>query len=92
MSTQSSDPLPASKADPLPACASEVARILTQIAAEYEAAQLGLNGLAYGTSRHQFITKRMENMSTLCTELQTLIGDDAILLVAQALDNPQPLQ
>lgn len=88
-----SDP-PPSPSDPLPArtSKSEVARILTQITAEYESAQRGLTGLALGTSRHDFITKRMENMSTLCTELHTLIGDDAIHLVSQRLDNPQQLQ
>jgi hypothetical protein len=39
---------------------SEVARLLKQIREEYAAAQQGLSGLAYGTSRHAFITAKME--------------------------------
>ena len=34
---------------------SEVARLLSQISAEYEAARLGLTGLAYGVSQHEFV-------------------------------------
>jgi hypothetical protein len=65
--------------------ASEVAKILSQISAEYEAAQRGLTGLAYGTSQHEFITARMENMGQLHTELQSIVGDAAIALIADAL-------
>ena len=39
---------------------SEVVRIMQQIDAEREAAEQGLFGLAYGVSRHDFITRRME--------------------------------
>jgi hypothetical protein len=66
---------------------SEVARLLSQITAEYEAAQRGLTGLAYGTSQHEFITTRMENMGQLHSELQTIVGDSAIALIADALNN-----
>lgn len=65
---------------------SEVARLLSQISAEYEAAQRGLTGLSYGTSQHEFITKRMENIQHLHVQLQTLVGDTAIVLVATQLD------
>ncbi len=65
---------------------SEVAKILSQISAEYEAAQRGLTGLAYGTSQHEFITARMENMGQLHTELQSIVGDAAIALIADALN------
>jgi hypothetical protein len=65
---------------------SEVARLLTQISAEYEAAQRGLYGMAYGTARHEFITARMENMGTLHTELQSLVGDAAIAMIAEQLN------
>jgi hypothetical protein len=64
---------------------SEVARLLSQISAEYEAAQRGLTGLAYGTSKHDFITARMENMGQLHSELQSIVGDAAIALIADAL-------
>lgn len=66
---------------------SEVARLLLQISAEYEAAQRGLTGLAYGMSQHEFITARMENMGQLHTELQSIVGDSAIVLIAEALND-----
>lgn len=68
-------------------CQSEVARLLAQISAEYEAAQRGLSGLAYGASKHSFITARMENIGELHTQLQSIVGDAAIALVADALNN-----
>jgi hypothetical protein len=66
---------------------SEVARLLLQISAEFEAAQRGLTGLAYGISQHEFITARMENMGQLHTELQSIVGDSAIVLIAEALND-----
>ena len=66
---------------------SEVARLLSKITAEYEAAQRGLTGLAYGTSQHDFITARMDNMGQLHSELQTIVGDSAIALIVDALNN-----
>ncbi len=66
---------------------SEVARLLEQISAEYEAAQRGLKGFAYGSSKHDFITARMENVGRLHSELQAIVGDSAIALVADALNN-----
>jgi hypothetical protein len=68
---------------------SEVARLLTQIATEYEAAQRGLTGAAYGSSQHAFITARLENMGSIHIRLQELVGDDAIVLIAKELDNCQ---
>jgi hypothetical protein len=65
---------------------SEVARILSQIREEYESAKLGLSGLAQGTSKHDFITIKMENMGKLHLELEGLIGAmPAIELVADHL-------
>lgn len=66
---------------------SEVARILGQIREEYEAAMRGLSGTAQGTTRHAFITTRMENMGKLQTQLDELIGDNAIALVVTCLEN-----
>ncbi len=65
---------------------SEVARLLEQISVEYEAAQRGLSGLAYGTVRHEFITARMENMGRIHDQLQTLVGDAAIAMIADQLN------
>ena len=66
---------------------SEVARLLSKITAEYEAAQRGLSGLAYGTSQHDFITARMENLGQLHSELQTIVGDSAMALIVDALNS-----
>jgi len=53
---------------------SEVARLRKQYAEEFEAAQRGLTGLAVGANRHQFITKKMENMERCHTQLAKLVG------------------
>ena len=66
---------------------SEVARLLSQISVEYEAAKRGMTGLAYGTSQHEFITTRMEHMGQLHNQLQMLVGDLAIAMVADQLNN-----
>ena len=65
---------------------SEVARLLEAIRLSYEAANLALQGPAM-VGRHEFITKRMENMQQAHAELQTIVGEgEAIKLVAKALD------
>jgi hypothetical protein len=64
---------------------SEVAQLLTQISAEYEAAQRGLGAFAYGVSKHEFITARMEHMGRLHIQLQSIVGDTAIALIADTL-------
>ena len=66
---------------------SEVARLLSQISAEYEAAQNGMTGLAYGSAKHDFITVRMENMGKIHTQLQDIVGDVAIAMIADQLNN-----
>jgi hypothetical protein len=66
---------------------SEVARLLNQIKEEYEAAMRGISGLAQGISRHSFITTRMENMGKLQTQLDELVGDNAIALVVNCLES-----
>jgi hypothetical protein len=74
---------------------SEVARLLAQVSAEYEAAQWGLTGFASGAARHTFITARMEQMSRLHTQLRAVVGDDAMRLLTEQLDrlpeNSEPL-
>ena len=65
---------------------SEVARLLSQIGAEYEAAQRGLTGLSCGTSQHEFITARMEHMGQLHHQLQSIVGDVAIAMIADRLN------
>jgi hypothetical protein len=53
---------------------SEVARIRQQIEEELEAMQLGFNGLAAGTARHDFIRARMEQVGNCVDELAQHIG------------------
>ena len=65
---------------------SEVACLLSQISAEYEAAQRGLTGLTYGMSQHDFIAARMENMGQIHSQLQLLVGDTAIAMIADRLN------
>ncbi len=68
---------------------SEVARLLSQISVEYEAAQRGLMGLSYGMSQHDFITARMENMWQIHSQLELLVGGDAaIAMIADQLNSP----
>ena len=55
---------------------SEVARLMQQIDAEYEAGRQALHGPALGTAQHAFITRRMENMATQFATLRALVGDE----------------
>jgi hypothetical protein len=53
---------------------------------EYLAAQRGLTGFAE-SARHAAITARLENMGKLHEDLRALVGDDAIRLLAEHLEN-----
>jgi hypothetical protein len=55
---------------------SEVARVMQQIDAEYEAGRQALHGLALGTAQHAFITQRMENMANQFAALRAIIGEE----------------
>lgn len=67
---------------------SEVARVLEQIELEFQAAQRGLYGLAFGTAKHEFITSKMEKMGKLHEKLQTMVGEEqAVKLLAETLEN-----
>lgn len=66
---------------------SEVARLLRQIEQEYEAAQRGLSGLAFGVSQHEFITAKMERIQQSQEALGQLVGKwQATKLVAETLE------
>ncbi len=67
---------------------SEVARLLQQISAEYEAAERGLKGLSLGAARHDFMLARTEHIGQLHVRLRKLVGDDAMKLIAKQLDRP----
>ncbi|MGH2495344.1 MAG: hypothetical protein ACRDIV_11630 [Ktedonobacteraceae bacterium] len=67
---------------------SEVARVLEQIELEFQAAQRGLSGLAFGSAKHEFITSKMEQMGKLHEKLQTMVGEEqAVKLLAETLEN-----
>ena len=66
---------------------SEVARIRRRIALEYEAAQRGLYGLAYGTGKHEFITAKMEQIGAHHEALKQLVGEqEAAKLLVETLE------
>jgi hypothetical protein len=71
---------------------SEVARLMQQIEVEFQSASQGLHGLASGTAQHTFITKRMENIGGLHEQLRELIGDDAMPLIVEKLDQLNQMQ
>ncbi len=66
---------------------SEVAQLMRRIALEYEAAERGLTGFAEGSSKHQFITARLENIGACHEQLAQLVGDEqAAQLVCEAME------
>lgn len=65
---------------------SEVAPILQQIETEYKSATIGLTGLAQ-CAKHAAITARMEHVELLHQDLQAIVGNDAIRLIAERLEN-----
>ncbi len=69
---------------------SEVARLLSQISTEYEAAQRGLSGLSSGGARHDFITAKTEMIGKCHEELIDLVGpNQAISIIANAIWSPE---
>ncbi len=69
---------------------SEVARLMAQISAEYEAAQRGLSGLSSGGARHEFITAKAENIGKCHEELIELVGpEQAISIIAHTIWSPE---
>ena len=66
---------------------SEVARLRRQIELEYEAAQRGMYGFAAGSTKHQFITAKMENMGRCHEKLIELVGEqEAAKLLVETLE------
>ena len=67
---------------------SDVQRLLRTIDTEYQAAALGLSGLALGTSQHSFITARMERIEEAREKLVEIVGDpdEATRLVVEQMN------
>ena len=67
---------------------SEVARLSRKLAPSTESGQNALHGLAYGASRHDFITARMESMGQLHAQLQKLVGENvAMAMITDQLNH-----
>jgi hypothetical protein len=65
---------------------SEIARLLQQIDQEYQASKLGLQGLASGTARHDFITAKTDNIGKCHEQLVDLVGpEQAISIIADTI-------
>jgi hypothetical protein len=76
-----------------PYAPSEVARLLHTIRRDYEAAELGLSGLAQGTARHQFIDAKMERVHQTHEQLQALVGpEEATVLIAHTIWKPEDMK
>jgi hypothetical protein len=74
-----------------PGAASEVARLRAQIMREHEAASWALSGLAEGTTKHWFISRRMERIGAHQERLSALIGERASMaLVLTVLESSPP--
>jgi hypothetical protein len=68
---------------------SEVAQMLQQIEQEYQASKLGLEGLSSGNARHDFISKKTENIGKHHEHLSQLVGpEEAIALIATTIWTP----
>lgn len=66
---------------------SEVARLRRELDEETESARLGLQGLAAGASKHEFLRAKMERFGEIASELQKLVGpDETVKLLAEAND------
>lgn len=64
---------------------SEITQLRQQIEQELVSMHLGLNGLAAGTVKHQFIEAKMQRLSMYEDQLATHIGgEQAILFSCQA--------
>src|SRR5436190_3108027 len=66
---------------------SDVARLRDQITKQHIAGKLGLQGLAAGMGRHDFIIARQERVAVFHEQLHDLVGDQSIALVNETLDS-----
>lgn len=68
---------------------SEIAQILYAITQEYEASKRGLEGLSYGTTRHDFIQQKTAAIGQYHTHLEELVGPErAITMIANTIWTP----
>ena len=68
---------------------SEVAQLLRQIEQEYQSSKRGLEGLASGTARHDFIQAKTEAIANCHMQLTKLVGpEQAIAIIAETIWTP----
>ncbi len=65
---------------------SEVAQLLDRISQEYQSAYNGLHAFSSGNARHDFITSKMNNVGKLHTQLQEIVGDQAMGLIVETIN------
>lgn len=66
---------------------SEVARLRRKLDEEAESARLGLQGLASGTSKHEFLREKMDRFGAIADELRKVVGPDkAAEILSEAND------
>lgn len=66
---------------------SEIAQLMQQIDAEWQAAFYGMHGLAQGISQHDFISARYSRIGELQNQLAEHVGEEqAATLVVQSMD------
>ncbi len=65
---------------------SEITQLLSQIEAEYIAAQRGLSSFAQ-SAKHAVITARMEHLGRLHENRQAIVGAEAMRLIAERLEH-----
>jgi hypothetical protein len=65
---------------------SEVARLREQIACEYRASQRVFSGFS-PTARHEYITKRQENIAGHFEELKKHMSPEEAMLLMMQIDN-----
>jgi hypothetical protein len=68
-------------------CQSQVAQLVHRIDMEYQAAQRGLMDFAEGSSKHEYITRYLENIGACHEQLAQLISSQqATQLICDAME------
>jgi hypothetical protein len=68
---------------------SEIARLKEQFELECKSSYLGLNGLAQGVARHDFINNKLERMGSIHEKILGLMGEKQTAeFVVKTMDNP----
>ena len=66
---------------------SEVATLMAQIDAAFQAGRQAINGLSLGSAQHAFITARMAHMGEMMIHVREKYGDAVAMQVMKAWDH-----